>query len=118
MNIQLIIAVTILALSNYLTWSYTSNKCTLKEQSQIIEYSNEHKRASTVELEKAVKVVEKIRYIEIEAKQKEQEFKNETEKLSDTCVLSDDGLRLLNDSIDRTNKASNPCGALCSSGIY
>jgi predicted negative regulator of RcsB-dependent stress response len=108
MYIKLIIGVLLLATSNYFTWSYTSNKYKLKEQAQLIEYSNEHKRASKVELEKATKVIEKIRYIEVEAKNQEQEFKNETEKLPNTCVLSDDGLRLLNESIDRTNQTSNP----------
>jgi len=108
MNIQSFIAVIILALSNYFTWSYTSNKYKLKEQDQIIEYSNEHKRASKVEIEKAIKVVEKIQYIEKEAKQNEQALQNEVNKLAPSCVLSDDGLRLLNESIDRTNKASSP----------
>jgi hypothetical protein len=107
-QITLFIGFVVLAVSNYFTYSYTSNKYKLKEQAQIIEYSNEHKRNSNIELEKAVKVVEKIKYIEVESKKKEQEFKNETEKLPDSCVLSDDGVRLLNESIDRTNKASNP----------
>jgi GTPase SAR1 family protein len=103
-----LIFVLIILGSNYFTWSYTSNKYKLKDQAQTIEYSNEHRRVSKLELEKAIKVVEKIRYIEVEAQKQEQEFKNETEKLPNTCVLSDDGLRLLNESIDRTNQASNP----------
>lgn len=107
MNIKLIISVILLLISNYLTWSYTSNKHKLKELNQVIEYSNEHKRASTQELIKATKVVEKIKYIEVEAKKKNEEFKSEIEKLPNTCVLSDDGLRLLNESINRANQAGD-----------
>jgi len=108
MNINYLITIALLVSSNYFTWSYTSNKYKLKDQTQTIEYSNEHRRVSKLELEKATKVIEKIRYIEVEAQKQEQEFKDETEKLPNTCVLSDDGLRLLNESIDRTNQASNP----------
>lgn len=108
LNIERIVFIIALVLSNLFTYKYLTNKHKLQliaaDNVQLIRKIEN----STKELEKAVKVVEKIRYIEIEAKQKEQEFKNETEKLSDTCVLSDDGLRLLNESIDRTNKASNP----------
>ncbi len=107
-NIKLIIGLIILVVSNYTTYSYISNKYKLKEQTQLLEYSNEHRRASTLELAKAIKVVEKIKYIEVQASQNEQALQNETDKLAPSCVLSDDGLRLLNESIDRTNKASSP----------
>ncbi len=108
MNIKIIIGILFLVTSNYFTWSYTTNKHKVKDLEQVVEYSNEHRRASKAELEKAVKIVEKIKYIEVQAKQNEPAFQKEIDKLPSSCVLSDDGLRLLNESIDRANEASRP----------
>ncbi len=108
MNIKYFIIAALLVVFNYFTWSYTTNKYKVKDLEQVVEYSNEHRRASKAELGKAIKVVEKIKYIEVQAKQNEPAFQKEIDKLSPSCVLSDDGLRLLNESIDRANEASRP----------
>lgn len=93
--------------TNLFTYNYTKNKYEL----QISEANNKQLIRkidnSTAELKTAKVVSKKLADTNIVYNEEKKQLNEETTKLSNTCELSSDGLRLLQDAINRSNSTSN-----------
>ena len=108
MDIKLIVLLIVFVVSNYLTYTYVNTSWKQKQAEQNNAQFVRKLDNSTKELEKAKVITQKItEVVTIYAKEKEI-LERETNKLPNTCELSSDGLRVIQDAIDRSNRTSNP----------
>lgn len=108
MSFKAILGLGALVASNFLTYSYVETSWKLKQTEQNNVQLVRKIDNNTKELEKAKEVVKTItKVVTIYEKEKEI-LERETNKLPNTCELTPDGLRIIQDAIDRSNSASRP----------
>lgn len=106
-QIKLVIVVVLMLGSNFLTYKYMDNSCNVAKLESIEEAHEKSRLLSRQEAALAKIIVKEKQQLEQQAKQDEPKLRNETKALDPACKLSDDGLRVLRDAINRANSAGS-----------
>lgn len=106
-QIKLAIIVGLVLGSNFLTYKYMDNSCKVEKLESTTEAHEMSNLASQETARLANKIVGKKQQLEQQAKIDDIRLKETIETTDPVCKLSDDGLRILQDAINRANSTGS-----------